>query len=202
MIWAVALAVFFAPLLLPEWVTWVSYSPLYIVYFFSVVAVLGVMLLAIAVGVVAVLLARAQRIPWRGRLRILVVFPSISLLLFAIVFGTLQVIAGDLPVGSRVMAFDAAAWKNKSSATYAERDITPRQKMLGDIVENVLPGRTRLEIESRLGPSEETTYFQSTGRDMIYMTGPERGLLSIDSEWLLIWLDEGGQFERYDVVQD
>lgn len=47
------------------------------------------------------------------------------------------------------------------------------------------------------------TYFQSTGRDLIYITGPERdSLFGIDSEWLLIWLDENGIYKRHAIVTD
>jgi outer membrane protein assembly factor BamE (lipoprotein component of BamABCDE complex) len=82
-------------------------------------------------------------------------------------------------------------------------DITPRQKMLGDVVDNVLPGKTRAEIEAILGSPEETSCFANTGRDLIYSTGPERDTpFSIDSEWLLIWLDDQGRFERYAVYRD
>jgi hypothetical protein len=50
---------------------------------------------------------------------------------------------------------------------------------------------TRSEVVSLLGPPLDTPYFKGT--DMIYMLGPERGWLSIDSEWLLIDLDQRGR---------
>jgi len=60
--------------------------------------------------------------------------------------------------------------------------------MLVDVVKNILPGRTRAEIEEILGPSLETSYFKSTGRDLIYGLGPQRdSYFSIDSEWLLTY---------------
>jgi hypothetical protein len=75
--------------------------------------------------------------------------------------------------------------------------------MLGDVVTNVLPGRNRTEIEALLGPSLETGYSKSTGRDLIYILGPERGsFFPIDSEWLLIWLNESGNFNRYSIYTD
>jgi hypothetical protein len=89
------------------------------------------------------------------------------------------------------------------SPPYVAGDITPRQKMLRDVVENLLPGKTRREIEALLGPSSATWYFEDTGRDLIYMTGPERDTpFSIDSEWLLIWLDQNDRFERFAVHRD
>jgi hypothetical protein len=88
------------------------------------------------------------------------------------------------------------------SAEYVKGDITPRQKMLAQVVAQ-LPGRNRQELEQMLGPSLETGYFQSSGRDLIYVTGPQRdSFVAIDSEWLLIWLDDMGTFERYAIVSD
>jgi len=75
--------------------------------------------------------------------------------------------------------------------------------MLADIASSVLPGRGRAELENVLGPSLETPYFKSTGRDLIYMLGPQRdSYFTMDSEWLLIWLDKNGRFERYAIATD
>ena len=82
-------------------------------------------------------------------------------------------------------------------------DISARQKMLGDVVKKVLPGHDRRALEDLLGPSLETPYFADTGRDMIYRLGMERdSMFGVDSEWLLIWLDDSGRFERYEIRTD
>jgi hypothetical protein len=108
-----------------------------------------------------------------------------------------------LPTGSHLRSFDRAGWQDAGSADYVAGDITPRQKMLGDVVESVLPGRSRAELEKILGPSLETAYFRSSGRDLIYVLGPQRdSYLAIDSEWLLIWLDKDGRFRRYAIATD
>ena len=74
--------------------------------------------------------------------------------------------------------------------------------MLGAMVKK-LPGRSRAEIEQILDPSPDTPYFKSIGRDLIYLTGPERNsFISIDSEWLLIWVDKQGIYERHAIVSD
>ena len=75
--------------------------------------------------------------------------------------------------------------------------------MLADVVKNVLPGQARDQIEQALGPSLETAYFSSIGRDLIYYLGSERDVyLGLDSEWLLIWLDDSGHFKRYKIAND
>lgn len=74
--------------------------------------------------------------------------------------------------------------------------------MVDDVMRNVLPGRTRQQIEEALGPSLTTEYFKSTGRDLIYILGPERGFIGVDSEWLLIWVDAKGHFLRAKLATD
>ena len=112
-------------------------------------------------------------------------------------------IVGDLPTGSFTLRFDTAGWQESKSAEYVIGDITPRQKMLGDVVSHILPGRNHTEIEQLLGPSLRTPYFEETGRDLIYVLGPQRNsFIRIDSEWLLVWLDKSGQFQRYAIYTD
>ena len=78
-----------------------------------------------------------------------------------------------------------------------------REQMLKHVVEKVLPGKNRQEIENILGPSLETDYFIGVDKDLIYYLGPERdGFFNIDSEWILIWLDENGKFKRYMIAND
>ena len=74
--------------------------------------------------------------------------------------------------------------------------------MLEDVVKR-LHGQSRVELENILGPTLDTPYFKSTGRDLIYVTGPERdSFFGIDSEWLLIWVDENGIYKRHAIVTD
>jgi hypothetical protein len=108
----------------------------------------------------------------------------------------------SLPSGSHLAPFERALWLDPTSAEYVQGDITPRQKMLAAVVAQ-LPGRSREEVGQMLGSSLDTSYFQASGRDLIYITGPQRdSFFAIDSEWLLIWLDDTGKFERYAIVND
>jgi hypothetical protein len=74
--------------------------------------------------------------------------------------------------------------------------------MVDDVMQQVLSGKNRQQIEDALGPSLSTHYFKSSGRDLIYHLGPERGWFGIDSEWLLIWLDATGRFHRAKLATD
>jgi hypothetical protein len=103
---------------------------------------------------------------------------------------------------THVQPFDSKEWQ--AAWNYGGKGTpTVRQRMVRDIMERVLPGKTKPEIEAILGPSLETPYLKSTGRDLIYILGPEReGFFKVDSEWLLIWLDGTGHFMRADLATD
>jgi hypothetical protein len=99
--------------------------------------------------------------------------------------------------------FEPVVWQDPSSSEYVRGDITPRQKMLGSVVCRLNPTQDRRQLEALLGPSLDTPYFESTGRDLVYILGPERdSFFRIDSEWLLIWLDGSNHFERYAIYTD
>ena len=184
---------YFAIAILRHWIPSVGESALYFYYLFSMPVVLIVLLI---MGVVAFFLRKPTM---RRRLLILSITGFIA---FGAALLADWLLQRGLPTGSFARRFDSARWKDPRSASYVKGDITPRQKMLGDVVNHVLPGRSRAEIDALLGPSLQTGYFVETHRDLIYMTGPERSFVSIDSEWLLIWLDDSGRFERYEIVTD
>jgi hypothetical protein len=128
--------------------------------------------------------------------------PLRALLPFAIAmgFGLIYILLHD-PLDDS-MPFDATVWNNPKSSEYRKDHLTERQRMLRDVVEHVLHGRCEADIVKDLGASMDTPYFRSTGRDLIYVLGPESGLFAIDSEWLLIWLDDKRCFKRHKVVTD
>ena len=135
-------------------------------------------------------MSAAPHANWRG----LIVVSVGGLLLFGIAAATSEQLHGDLPVGSFARRFDRAVWSTPGSAAYVKGDITPRQKMIGDIVNNILPGRTQSEVAQILGGSEDPGIDK---RALAYIIGPDRGF-SIDFEWLVIWYDEHGRLQRYE----
>ena len=80
--------------------------------------------------------------------------------------------------------FDAHAWLAD------ERDGSGVRQQMADrlIAHRVLIGKTRAEVVEMLGPPRRTTYFNDW--DLVYRLGDERGFISMDSEWLLVRLDE------------
>jgi hypothetical protein len=194
---------YLAPLLVPNGSPSFGGTKAFFVYFLSIPA----LLLALAgVGVwggFGLFRSRLRAEPSKPRHRALFLIACVGVASFALVFGLTRSLPRALPTGSHLQQFDRSSWQEPRSADPVENDITPRQKMLADVVRSVLPGRTRAELEEALGPSLDTLYFASTGRDLIYVLGPQRdSFFAIDSEWLLIWLDKNGRFERYAIAND
>jgi len=85
--------------------------------------------------------------------------------------------------------FEPLQWK-ATPATFSHESI--RQRMVDDLLRShPLVGRSRPEVESLIGPADTTSYFR--GYDMVYALGQQRSsYFAIDSEWLVIKLDESG----------
>jgi hypothetical protein len=192
-----ALAVYFGLPLLPYYSFGIAGALALFLYRLSLpVALLGLLALLVwgAIGA-----ARALR---RGsavnqRHRALLVLSMAGLLMF----GTARSIRGPLPTGSYLLEFDADVWRAASSLKWVEGDITPRQKMLGSLVDGLSRTHDRAQLEAMLGPSgDASSHSASTGPHLIYMLGPAReDFFPIDFEWLEIWLDASGHFERYEI---
>jgi hypothetical protein len=183
---------------------WPAIGQTQVFFFYSLsIPLVTAALLVVAVAASFVWMQSRWQRTTRPTIRPLLIWSAGGLLMFVTTVVAANRIARQLPTGSHVRPFDRAAWNHPRSSDSVEGDITPRQKMLADVVNRVLPGKTRQEIEEKLGASLDSPYFGSSGRDLIYVTGPERdSMFAIDSEWLLIWLDESGRFERYEIATD
>ena len=82
-------------------------------------------------------------------------------------------------------------------------DPNKRIELLDDLIDSgKLDNLSKEQVIAMLGqPEQGCKYFTNTKRDMIYFLGPERGLFSIDSEWLLIWFDNG-KVNKYELAID
>lgn len=90
-------------------------------------------------------------------------------------------------------AFNSEEWKT---------DKYNRIELVDDLIHSkILDSLTQSELIKLLGkPEKKLNYFKENRRDMVYHLGPERGL-GIDSEWLLIWLNNG-QVDKYEIWHD
>jgi hypothetical protein len=79
--------------------------------------------------------------------------------------------------------FNSDAWKSVPA------DDPGKLAMVDDLLaRHKLVGMTRTEIDAMLGTPPKTSNFRNY--DYVYWLGPERGFMSIDSEWLCIAFDE------------
>ena len=82
--------------------------------------------------------------------------------------------------------FDSASWK----AENREGAAGVRVRMVDDLLRTrKLVGMSRAQLEDLLGVPPATAYFREY--DYVYWLGPERGLFSIDSEWLVVKCGQG-----------
>jgi hypothetical protein len=196
------LVLYFLVLLIPHWSPQIgttgsySFFILSIPFFVITLFIIGIM------GITNALIEKikGRQISSKDQFRIVLLILSAVSIIVVLLVGRL--ISGGLPPGSGILKFDRRLWLAETSVK-TRQGITDRQRMLKSIVEVILPGKTKKEIESNLGPTLNTKYFKSTGRDLIYHTGSERsGVMRLDSEWLLIWLDDRDVFQKYKVAND
>jgi len=91
--------------------------------------------------------------------------------------------------------FDPSLWGNSRTPA------SVRLRMADDLVDNKkLIGLTRQEVVARLGEPPKTEYFKEF--DLVYYLGPERGFISIDSEWLVLKLGPDGRVKRATIARD
>ena len=109
----------------------------------------------------------------------------------------------SLPDGSYEKSFDEVLWKSPQGLEADVARITPRQKMLGDLVDKHLVGKSRKEIIAILGEPSTKMDPDGTGPALSYPTGIERGSgIRIDSEWLLIYFDSSDKVNRCKTAVD
>ncbi|WP_417505735.1 hypothetical protein [Marinomonas gallaica] len=93
--------------------------------------------------------------------------------------------------------FNYEKW-NDRSLVYSEPYI--RSQMVKDVLNNILEdGLTTDMVIKKLGPQSESDYFSDY--QLRYWLGPEDGIVSIDSSWLVIKI-KNERVEKYEVVTD
>jgi hypothetical protein len=93
-------------------------------------------------------------------------------------------------------AFDREAWQDEKQV---EKGV--RLAMADRIVaRGTLSGKTRAEVVAMLGEPPKTDYFSDW--NLVYWIGPERGFITIDSEWLVVRLDANGRVSECRILRD
>jgi hypothetical protein len=113
-----------------------------------------------------------------------------------VVGGLMAFSAGKEYVGRR--AFEAEAWRDSTQA-YGANPV--RIRMVDDLLyRHDFLDWPRERVIALLGEPSRTGYFSQY--DLVYWMGPERGLVRMDSEWLVFRLDVHGRVSEYRVVRD
>ncbi len=115
----------------------------------------------------------------------LLAFGGAQLLGFGVLLGVLFGTPVVKDYASRT-AFDSTSWKaeNRRGADGV------RVRMVDDLLRtHKLVGMSRDQLEELLGVPPASEYFREY--DYVYWLGPERGLFSIDSEWLVVRCGQG-----------
>jgi hypothetical protein len=92
--------------------------------------------------------------------------------------------------------FDSEKWKQVE--LYGDDDT--RLSMYGDLISrHKLIGKSKEEIIDLLGGQSDPAYFKDM--DLRYWLGPEGGITGIDSNWLVLKLDNN-RIVHYEMVTD
>ena len=93
-------------------------------------------------------------------------------------------------------------YKSKFTTDKWLENESERTFMIDNLLKNhPLEGKTQQEIIAMLGDNIEMNYFQDEN-NIVYYLGDERGLISVDSEWLIIHIDDNEVVDKVEVVTD
>ena len=116
---------------------------------------------------------------------------------------------GNILLGSQIENymnqedFDASLWRESHEVS---EDIMwpPKLKMVDSLIESkILDNLSRKEVVELLGlPDSDQRPNHKNKNEIYYYLGPERGFISIDSEWLSISFNENEKVERYWLWRD
>ena len=94
--------------------------------------------------------------------------------------------------------FDAIGWRQNARV---DPMYPARLTMVDDLLRRrLLEGATRDSVTRLLGPRDSTSYFPEW--ELVYWLGPERGLIRIDSEWLVVAFGVDGRVRAARIVRD
>jgi hypothetical protein len=97
------------------------------------------------------------------------------------------------PVGR---TFDAPTWNDEKQVKEGVR-LAMADRI---VARHMLSGKSRSDVIAMLGEPPKTGYFADW--NLVYWLGPERGYMSIDSEWLVVRIDASERVSDYRIVRD
>ncbi len=112
---------------------------------------------------------------------------KVSVIFVIFVIGVILLPSDGLPKYSGNLKFNGDLWRSEKGLESDWTDVTPRQKMIKDLLRNRLPDKSKDEIFKLLGPSDTEKF--SKKADLAYLLGVQRSF-GIDNEWLLIYFQD------------
>ncbi len=95
--------------------------------------------------------------------------------------------------------FNRDIWLAGEQAEFNSK--APRLRIADGLVEDkILIGKEIKKVIQMLGPPTNTEYFSDY--DLVYWLGLERGLIGIDSEWLVIRFNKNGYVNEVKIITD
>ena len=112
-----------------------------------------------------------------------------------------MVVAGFLPLCCGIM-LGINEYKSHFNIDRWLSDESSRVHMVDNLFEEYdLVKMTKDEVTVLLGTATETNYFKEKD-NIVYYLGDERGLIPIDSEWLILEFDENEKVRSYEIKSD
>ena len=120
-------------------------------------------------------------------------------LIGGVAYGSFGLVASIVDSYRYRVTFDPQHWRDR---TMDKGVMWPtRLRMADDLVRRqLISGITRSDVEHLLGPPDESQKFQDW--HLVYHLGPERGLIRIDSEWLVVRFSKDGRVADHRIVRD
>ena len=125
---------------------------------------------------------------------------AVFCLIFVTAWAFFRFVLGEGPMARCAghQQFDRIAW---SDSAQAFGPLAVRGCMVDELMANHdFRGRHRASIVGLLGEPPSTKYFKEY--DLVYWLGPERSLMSIDSEWLVMRLDSSSRVTEVRILTD
>ncbi len=101
----------------------------------------------------------------------------------------------------KTIPFDQELWKSDKSIDSMNNKLTPRQKMIDSVIDQI-ENLSRQEVIMMLGEETETDKFSEYDKGLIYVLGPERSYFSIDYEWLFLSFDKKDRLIKSELLTD
>lgn len=186
----ILVVIYFVRFAIPQGIYSINLTGLF--YTLTIYLVVGCLVAAGLIGIIGYINSRVKNTIFTAQHKSFLITAVLGLALFGISFVTRDVYLHK--------KFDPALWKDTSVSLDSDNNLlSPRQRMMKDLVENNLPGLIGSEVKALLGTPDKSWQPAEGGWNFLYVVGPEKGA-GVDNECLVIHLDEKDQYQSYEAI--